>query len=136
MNPRSTDNAWAWDLFSLWAGLHDRLYRPISGTDHSEPPLVFRISVKEDGKILLIRVLYYGCVATATVIDRFMDERGNCLGTIGTYGARDPPKYRTPIQCLPCSVARGAGTQRGSLFHFNIITLYRETELGPLRALQ
>src|SRR5690349_22973723 len=112
----------ACDLFFLRADLHDCLYAPISWTEHLEHALVLRISSEEDGKILFIRVLYYGCIATATVIDGFMDERGNCLRAIGAYGARDPPKYWTPIQCLPDPVAHDAGTQPGSLFHFNMVT--------------
>jgi hypothetical protein len=83
---------------------------------------VLRISFEEGGKIFVIRILHRSCVATATVIDRFMDERGNCLRAIGTYGARDPPKYGTLIQCLPYCIDRDARTQPGSLLHLNMIT--------------
>ena len=83
---------------------------------------MLRMSFEERGKIFVIRVLYRGCVATAPVINRFMDERRNCLRTIGTYGARYPPKYWTLIQCLPYSVDGDARTQHGSLLHLNMVT--------------
>jgi hypothetical protein len=55
-----------------------------------------------------------------------MNERGNGLRAIGTYGARDPPKYRTLIQCPPHSIDRDARTQRGSLLYLNTVAFIAE----------
>jgi hypothetical protein len=109
-------------LLFLPADLDDRLQISILRADHVEHPLMFRRSLKECGKIFVKRVLHRGRVAAVAVIDRLMDERGNCLRTIGTYGARYLPKYPTLIQCTPHSVHRNARTQSGALFHFNIVT--------------
>ena len=76
------DIAAASDLFPLLADLHDRLQTPILRTDHLEHSLVLRSSFEECGKIFAIRVLHDGRVAALTVIDRFMDERGNSLRAI------------------------------------------------------
>src|SRR5678816_1872855 len=103
MNPWQRGQRIDVSVLVLPADLHDCLHGPILRTDHLEHALVLLTSFEECGKIYVVGVLHGGCVAAATVIDRFMDERGNSLRAIATYGACYSPKYRTLIQCTSYS---------------------------------
>ena len=121
MNPWQRGQRIGIDLFFFLADRHDRLQAPILRTDHLKHPLVLGSSFEEGGKIFVIRVLHRGRVAAFTVIDRFMDERGNSLRAIDPHGARHFPEYRTLIEGTPDPFDTDARTQPGSLFYLNMV---------------
>ena len=110
-------------LSLLLADFHDRIQAPISWTDHLKHPLVLRSSFEKCGKIFVwIRVLHGGRVAALTVIDPFIDQRGNGLRAVGSHGARHSPKYPVLVDGTLNPIDRDARTQPDSLFHLNMVT--------------
>lgn len=99
-------------------------------TDQEHHPFVGRVSLKEDGKILIVSPLCNLRVAAQTVIQRFIDECRYGLRSIWSRRARHFPEDTTRIERAFCLIHDEVRTQMRSLRDLNVVAPINKLRKG------